>query len=72
MNGLRRNGFAHALESAAAWLLGLLWILPLAYALWTAFHPPAFQASTKFCSVSGAPSSKRVENAGGWKAVHSA
>ena len=29
------------LETAAAWLLGLLWILPLAYAVWTAFHPAA-------------------------------
>jgi len=34
------------LETAAAWLLGLLWILPLAYAFWTAFHPPEF--STRF------------------------
>jgi len=37
---------SHALETAAAWLLGLLWILPLAYAVWTAFHPSAF--STRF------------------------
>ncbi|MDQ6638351.1 MAG: carbohydrate ABC transporter permease, partial [Pseudomonadota bacterium] len=37
---------ARALETAAAWLLGLLWILPLAYALWTAFHPSAY--STRF------------------------
>lgn len=29
------------LETIAAWLLGLLWILPLAYAVWTAFHPAA-------------------------------
>jgi sn-glycerol 3-phosphate transport system permease protein len=37
---------SHALETAAAWLLGLLWILPLAYAVWTAFHPSAY--STRF------------------------
>ena len=37
---------ARVLETAAAWLLGLLWILPLVYAVWTAFHPPAF--STRF------------------------
>jgi len=37
---------ARALETAAAWLLGLLWILPLAYAVWTAFHPSAY--STRF------------------------
>ena len=30
------------LETVAAWVLGALWILPLAYAFWTAFHPPEF------------------------------
>ena len=30
------------LEWTAAWLLGLLWLLPLAYAFWAAFHPPAY------------------------------
>ncbi|MBW7923381.1 MAG: carbohydrate ABC transporter permease [Burkholderiaceae bacterium] len=44
--GFPRSRFAHALESVAAWLLGLLWILPLVYAVWTAFHPPEF--STRF------------------------
>jgi sn-glycerol 3-phosphate transport system permease protein len=34
------------LETGAAWLLGTLWILPLVYAFWTAFHPPEF--STRF------------------------
>ena len=27
------------LDTMAAWMLALLWILPLAYAVWTAFHP---------------------------------
>ena len=36
----------HGLETAGAWLLGALWILPLAYAIWTAFHPGEF--STHF------------------------
>ena len=31
-----------ALEATGAWLLGLLWVLPLLYALWAAFHPPEF------------------------------
>lgn len=31
-----------ALEIAGAWLLGLLWVLPLMYAVWTAFHPAAY------------------------------
>jgi sn-glycerol 3-phosphate transport system permease protein len=34
------------LEAVAAWLLGVLWILPLAYAVWTAFHAPEY--STRF------------------------
>ncbi len=34
------------LDTIAAWLLALLWILPLAYAVWTALHPPEF--STRF------------------------
>jgi sn-glycerol 3-phosphate transport system permease protein len=32
------------LETFAAWLLGILWILPLLYAVWTAFHPAEFSA----------------------------
>jgi len=31
-------------ETLAAWLLGALWLLPLAYAVWTAFHPREFSA----------------------------
>lgn len=34
------------LDTLGAWLLGLLWILPLAYAIWAAFHPPAY--ATRF------------------------
>ena len=32
------------LETGAAWILGILWILPLLYAVWTAFHPAEFSA----------------------------
>ena len=32
-----------ALFTLGAWLLALVWLLPLAYAVWTAFHPPAFE-----------------------------
>ena len=45
------QGLARALETAAAWLLGVLWVLPLVYAVWTAFHPAEF--ATRF--VLGAP-----------------
>ena len=34
------------LDTLAAWLLALLWILPLVYAVWTAFHPS--DVSTRF------------------------
>ena len=34
-----------ALESAAAWLLAILWLSPLLFALWAAFHPAALVAS---------------------------
>jgi sn-glycerol 3-phosphate transport system permease protein len=40
------RGVSRGLETVAAWLLGLLWILPLVYAFWTAFHPAEF--STRF------------------------
>jgi sn-glycerol 3-phosphate transport system permease protein len=33
-------------ESGAAWLLAIFWVLPLLYAVWTAFHPAEF--STRF------------------------
>ncbi|RMX06346.1 carbohydrate ABC transporter permease [Corticibacter populi] len=32
------------LDTTAAWLLALLWILPLLFAVWTAFHPPEYAA----------------------------
>ena len=34
------------LDTLAAWVLALLWILPLVYAVWTAFHPS--DVSTRF------------------------
>ena len=42
----RRWSGVQFLETGAAWLLGFLWILPLLYAVWTAFHPSEF--STRF------------------------
>ncbi|WP_426958944.1 carbohydrate ABC transporter permease [Muricoccus radiodurans] len=37
---------AIALETAAAWLLGLLWVAPLLYAVWAAIHPTGY--ATRF------------------------
>ena len=34
------------IDTIAAWLLALVWILPLAYAVWTAFHPGEY--ATRF------------------------
>ena len=45
-NPYQPKGLGLALETAAAWLLAILWIAPLAYAVWTAFHPSEF--STRF------------------------
>lgn len=30
------------IETAAAWLLAILWVAPLLYAIWAAFHPGAY------------------------------
>jgi sn-glycerol 3-phosphate transport system permease protein len=43
------QGRGRILETLAAWLLGFLWILPLLYAFWTAFHPPEY--STRLALV---------------------
>ena len=40
------RGLLHRLETVGAWALGVLWVLPLVYAFWTAFHPGEF--STRF------------------------
>jgi len=45
-NPYEPRAVSRLLESAAAWLLAILWLLPLIYAMWTAFHPAEF--STRF------------------------
>jgi sn-glycerol 3-phosphate transport system permease protein len=37
-----RPGPGDRIEVAAAWLLAALWLLPLLFALWAAFHPAAY------------------------------
>jgi sn-glycerol 3-phosphate transport system permease protein len=39
------NAAGEWLETVAAWTLGLLWLLPLLFAVWTAFHPSAYVAT---------------------------
>ena len=36
------NVWTSIASTTAAWLFGLLWALPLLYAIWAAFHPSAF------------------------------
>jgi len=40
------RGFSRLLDTTAAWMLAILWALPLFYAIWTAFHPAEY--STQF------------------------
>ncbi|MGD9843800.1 MAG: carbohydrate ABC transporter permease [Variibacter sp.] len=40
------RGAGLVLETLGAWLLALIWLLPLLYAFWTAFHPSAY--ATRF------------------------
>lgn len=50
MTGVGKSGGAFpALNTLAAWLLGFVWVLPLLYAVWTAFHPSEF--STRFVAT---------------------
>lgn len=35
--------YDRVLTTIGAWLLALMWILPLAYAVWTAFHPAIYE-----------------------------
>lgn len=41
---MKTTTFGSAIETTGAWLLGVVWIAPLAYAVWTAFHPPDYAA----------------------------
>ncbi len=41
---------SHLITTALAWLIGLIWVLPLLYALWAAFHPVAY--ATHFAPLS--------------------
>jgi sn-glycerol 3-phosphate transport system permease protein len=38
ISGLGPNSGGSKLETVAAWVLGILWVLPLLYAFWAAFH----------------------------------
>jgi len=43
---VQKRDLGFILETTAAWLLAFLWMLPLIYAFWAAFHPPEY--ATKF------------------------
>jgi len=42
LNVYEPHGVGRALETIGAWVLGILWVLPLLYAFWTAFHSAEF------------------------------
>jgi len=44
MSVQHRNLPLTLLVTLGAWLLAILWVSPLIYAIWTAFHPPAYAA----------------------------
>lgn len=58
------RGFPRVLDTTAAWMLAILWALPLFYAIWTAFHPAEF--STRF-SLTAPLTLENFANA--WKAA---
>ena len=58
------RGFSRVLDTTAAWMLAILWALPLFYAIWTAFHPTEF--STRF-SLTAPLTLENFSNA--WKAA---
>ena len=57
--------FWRAVEVAGAWLLAVVWLLPLLYAFWAAFHPPEIRDATSSSSrrspsrISARPGPKR-------------
>ena len=58
------RGVSRVLDTTAAWMLAILWALPLFYAVWTAFHPAEF--STRF-SLTAPLTLENFANA--WKAA---
>jgi ABC-type sugar transport system, permease component len=58
------RGFSRVLDTTAAWMLAILWALPLFYAIWTAFHAAEF--STRF-SLTAPLTLENFVNA--WKAA---
>jgi len=47
MSGVARRTPWDWAEIAAAWLLAGLWLMPLIYAFWAAFHPPEYAVNFK-------------------------
>tara|TARA_R110002012_G_scaffold56056_6_gene143347 strand:- start:1533 stop:2381 length:849 start_codon:yes stop_codon:yes gene_type:complete len=44
-SGRVRDGALPSLETVAAWLLAIIWVFPLLYAFWAAFHPSEFMVN---------------------------
>ena len=59
------SGVWRTLESGAAGLLALLWVLPLAYAVWAAFHPAEFTTRFVLLAPLTLENFERAPDAGG-------
>ena len=57
------RGLSLALETLAAWLLAALWVLPLAYAVWAAFHAPEYSTSFRLLAPTTLDNFGRAWNA---------
>lgn len=42
MNNIYQKGIFRAIDTIGAWTLAFLWLLPLLYAFWSAFHPTEY------------------------------
>ena len=52
------DGFRGA-QTAAAWLLAVVWVLPLLFAIWTAFHFAEFSTRLVLDSLDGQENSRQ-------------
>ena len=60
---VRAGSFGRVLEVVASWMLALLWIAPLVYAVWAAVHPSAY--ATRFDLIGAVDDGELGDGVGG-------